>query len=116
MFDLTGVLREFTELAAFTGLSAGALAGLVALVWFFPPARTLAIQLAVVVITRTVTANARNILVPRMDNEARIVAVPGSISAFFPRLHLHGEIRERTIVWNEVKYFSNSFFTFTNPH
>lgn len=51
MFDLTGVLREFTELAAFTGLSAGALAGLVALVWFFPPARTLAIQLAVVVIT-----------------------------------------------------------------
>ncbi len=44
------VMREVAHLSELTGLSAGALIGLVALAYFWPPARLLAIQVAVVVV------------------------------------------------------------------
>src|ERR1700689_2483810 len=50
MSSFLGILREIADISELTGLSVGTLIGLAALVYFFPPARALAIQVAVVVV------------------------------------------------------------------
>lgn len=51
MFEALSAWREVVHLSEWTGLSVGALAGLGALAWLFPPARALAIVAGVAVAT-----------------------------------------------------------------
>jgi hypothetical protein len=50
VFEVFAAYREILHVGEWTGLSVGMLAGLGALAWFFPPARTLAISTGIAVV------------------------------------------------------------------